>query len=150
MTTTKNLIFIGQRGVGKTSLIQVLCGEELHYHKTQTIQVKAHIIDTPGEFLERRFMNRHLLVSSYDADLVVFVEEACAEQMFFSPGMTAMFPIPSIGVITKIDLQPDYSKAAKRLEYAGVETIFPLSCVTGQGIEALKEYLCEFGYEPVK
>ena len=108
---TKNLIFIGQRGVGKTTLIQVLCGEELHYHKTQTVQVKAHIIDTPGEFLERRSMNRHLLVSSYDADMVVLVEEATAEQMFFPPGFTAMFPLPAIGVITKIDLQPDLERA---------------------------------------
>ena len=144
---TKNLIFIGQRGVGKTTLIQVLCGEELHYHKTQTVQVKAHIIDTPGEFLERRSMNRHLLVSSYDADMVVLVEEATAEQMFFPPGFTAMFPLPAIGVITKIDLQPDYTRAKKRLEYAGAKTIFPISCTTKEGVPALTEYLRAFGYE---
>ena len=142
----KNLIFIGQRGVGKTTLVQVLCGEELHYHKTQTVQVKAHIIDTPGEFLERRSMNRNLLVSSYDADLVVLVEEADAEQMFFPPGFTAMFPIPAIGVITKIDLHPDYERAEKRLEYAGARTIFPISCTTREGIPQLTDYLKEFGY----
>ena len=143
---TKNLIFIGQRGVGKTTLAQVLCGEELHYHKTQTVQVKAHIIDTPGEFLERRSMNRHLLVSSYDADLVVLVEDATAQQMFLPPGFTAMFPLPSIGVITKTDLQPDYHRAEKRLLYAGTKTIFPVSCTTKEGIEALEEYLRDFGY----
>lgn len=144
----KNLIFIGQRGVGKTTLSQVLCGEEIRYRKTQTIQVKSHIIDTPGEFLERKMLNRSLLVSSYDADLVVMVEEATAEQMFFQPGFTAMFPAPSIGVITKIDLQPDTEKARKRLEYAGVKTIFPVSCTTGEGLEALQDYLREFGYAP--
>ena len=83
----KKLIFIGQRGVGKTTLSQVLCGEEIRYQKTQTIQVKSHIIDTPGEFLERKVLNRSLLVSSYDADLVVMVEDATAEQMFFQPGL---------------------------------------------------------------
>ena len=93
-------------------------------------------------------MNRHLLVSSYDADLVVLVEEATAEQMFFPPGFTAMFPLPSIGVITKTDLKPDYTRAWKRLEYAGAKTIFPISCTTKEGVPALREYLQEFGYVP--
>ncbi len=144
----KKLIFIGQRGVGKTTLSQVLCGEEIRYQKTQTIQVKSHIIDTPGEFLERKVLNRSLLVSSYDADLVVMVEDATAEQMFFQPGFTAMFPAPSIGVITKVDLQPDTAKARRRLEYAGARTIFPVSCTTGEGMDALRSYLREFGYSP--
>ncbi len=144
---TKNLIFIGQRGVGKTTLSQVLCGEEIRYQKTQTVQVKAHIIDTPGEFLERRMLNRSLLVSSYDADLVVLVEEANAVQMYFPPAFTSMFPAPAIGVITKTDIEPDITKARKRLEYAGVKTVFPVSCTTGEGIEAFRAFLREFGYD---
>ncbi len=143
---TKNLIFIGQSGVGKTTLSQVLCGEEISYQKTQTVQVKSHIIDTPGEFLERRMLNRSLLVCSYDADLVVLVEEANAVQMFFPPAFTSMFNAPAIGVITKTDIEPDYTKAEKQLEYAGVTTVFPVSCTTGEGMQALRDYLREFGY----
>ena len=143
----KNLIFIGQSGVGKTTLRQVLCHEEPHYQKTQTVQAQAHIIDTPGEFLERRQMNCNLLVSSHDADMLILVEKADAQQMFFSPGFVSMFPLPAIGVVTKIDIQPDDRQARFRLIYAGVNKIFSVSCTTGQGLDELRRYLAEFGYE---
>lgn len=97
--------------------------------------------------MERRQLNRNLQVSSYDADLVVLVEPANALQLFFPPGFTAMFPLPAIGVVTKLDLQPDYKAAAFRLDYAGVRQIFPFSCISGQGLAELRTYLRRFGCE---
>ena len=41
---------MGRSEAGKTSLTQVLKGEELHYHKTQYTNTGADIIDSPGEY----------------------------------------------------------------------------------------------------
>jgi len=139
-------MFVGQSGAGKTSLAQALYGEKLEYAKTQTVQIRSNIIDTPGEFLERRQMNRNLLVSSYDADLVVFVEPADCEQLFFPPGFAAMFAAPAIGVVTKSDLG-EGEAARYRLAYAGAETIFRVSALTGQGLAELAAYLEHYGYQ---
>ena len=50
----KKLILIGRVAAGKTTLTQALRGEEIRYDKTQYIQYVEHIIDTPGEYTERR------------------------------------------------------------------------------------------------
>ena len=138
------IIFIGASGVGKTTLAQALHGEDLSYRKTQTIEILADIIDTPGEFLERKQLTRNLLVSSFDADLVAFVEAADDEQLSFPPGFSAMFAAPVIGIITKCDQPVDQEKAKFGLEYAGAERIFAVSAVTGEGISALAAYLKPF------
>ena len=51
----KRIILIGRSTAGKTTLCQRINNEELHYYKTQTVQViNKNMIDTPGEYLERR------------------------------------------------------------------------------------------------
>lgn len=140
------IILVGPSGAGKTTLAQALYGEALAYRKTQTIEIRSQLIDTPGEFLERRQMNRNLLVSSYDADLVVLAEPADGEQMFFPPGFSAMFAAPVVGVVTKSDAA-DGERAAFRLRYAGAAQIFHVSALTGDGLPALAEYLRAYGYQ---
>ena len=43
----KKLFLMGRSEAGKTSLTQILNGEELHYHKTQYTNTGADIIDSP-------------------------------------------------------------------------------------------------------
>ena len=51
----KRIILIGRSTAGKTTLCQRINNEELRYYKTQTVQViNQNMIDTPGEYLERR------------------------------------------------------------------------------------------------
>ena len=51
----KRIILIGRSTAGKTTLCQRINNEELHYYKTQTVQViNKNMIDTPGEYLERQ------------------------------------------------------------------------------------------------
>jgi ethanolamine utilization protein EutP len=142
----KTVILIGSSGAGKTTLAQTLGGRNLAVRKTQTIDIMPGIIDTPGEYLERKQMIYHLLTSSYDADLVVMCEAADSGVMSFPPGFAALFTIPSIGIVTKIDLTRHIETAEFRLRYAGAEQIFPVSSVTGEGLDALRAYLsCESG-----
>ena len=45
----KRIILIGRSTAGKTTLCQRINNEELHYYKTQTVQViNKNMIDTPG------------------------------------------------------------------------------------------------------
>ena len=50
----KRMMIIGPVAAGKTSLIQSLKGEKLHYRKTQAIEFDDRVIDTPGEYMENR------------------------------------------------------------------------------------------------
>ena len=50
----KKLFLMGRSEAGKTSLTQVLKGEELHYHKTQYTNTGTDIIDSPGEYSETK------------------------------------------------------------------------------------------------
>ena len=65
----KRIILIGRSTAGKTTLCQRINNEELRYYKTQTVQViNQNMIDTPGEYLERRGFRGALVVTSADAD----------------------------------------------------------------------------------
>ncbi len=143
------LMFVGKIAAGKTSLCQRLNHEELTYRKTQTVQVLANdinMIDTPGEYLERRMFRGPLMVTAMNADLILLVQSALDEQTMFPPQFTTMFPKPCIGIVTKIDKAENrkIEIAEKYLEYAGVETSFRVSNVTEEGIPELYRYLEAF------
>lgn len=56
--------FVGGSSSGKTTVCQYLVQEDLHYHKTQTVQiVNENLIDTPGEYLESENFRGALTVS---------------------------------------------------------------------------------------
>ena len=73
----KRIILIGRSTAGKTTLCQRINNEELRYYKTQTVQViNQNMIDTPGEYLERRGFRGALVVTSADADIILMVQDA--------------------------------------------------------------------------
>ena len=143
--TKKNrIILIGRSAAGKTTLLQRINNEELKYYKTQTVHVvNDYAIDTPGEYLERRYFRGALMVTSADADIIVFVQDATEGGTMFPPSYGSMFPKPKIGVITKIDIaeEKDIEDAEKFLRNAGAEEIFRVSSYTGEGIDSLVERL---------
>ena len=143
------LMFVGRIAAGKTSLCQRINGEELVYRKTQTVQLLANdinMIDTPGEYLERRMFRGPLMVSAMNADLIILVQSALDEQTMFPPKFTTMFPKPCIGVVTKIDAADEHKIeiAEKYLEYAGVTKSFKISNVSMEGLPALLDYIADF------
>ena len=66
----KRTLLIGKTGVGKTTLIQRLTGDDLSYRKTQMVEYHLNFIDTPGEYLEHREFYRALIVTAADADYI--------------------------------------------------------------------------------
>lgn len=139
----KQIMLVGEIACGKTTLCQAINGAKIEYKKTQSIEVVNCTIDTPGEYLEHRSLLRGLMITAVDMDIVVFVQSAANCRFLFSPGQVTAFPVPVIGVITKIDIATDEDRqqAREMLQLAGVETIFEVSAKEGTGINELLRFL---------
>ncbi len=140
----KKIMLFGRVGAGKTTLTQALRGEEIKYYKTQYVNYLDKVIDTPGEYTERRETSGALALYSYEADVVGLVLSANEPYSIFSPCLTSMVNRESIGIITGID-KPDANveRVRRWLELAGCKKIFPVSAITGEGIKELVEFLKE-------
>ncbi|CBG88891.1 EutP/PduV family microcompartment system protein [Citrobacter rodentium] len=139
----KRMMLIGPSQCGKTSLTQALCGETLHYQKTQAIVWSAAAIDTPGEYLENRCLYSALLTSACEADVIAQVLNSDAQWPPFSPGFTGPMNRPAIGIVTKADLADPQrlSRVSEWLELAGAQKVFVTSAVNGAGIDKLFAFL---------
>ncbi|MGI6181131.1 MAG: EutP/PduV family microcompartment system protein [Agathobaculum sp.] len=145
--TEKRIMLVGRSTAGKTTLCQRMGKRDLAYHKTQTVQIiNQTMIDTPGEYLERRSFRGALMVTSVEADYVVFVQSATEDGTMFPPSYNSQFAKPVLGVVTKSDIATpaQVEKAEKYLHMAGAKTVFITSSVTGEGVDALMAYL---GYD---
>ena len=149
MERKRRIILIGRSTAGKTTLCQRINHEELQYHKTQTVQiVNQSMIDTPGEYLERRYFRGALMVTAADADTIGVARllhciDATEKGSMFPPAYSSMFAKPCVGVVTKSDLASEHeiSNARQYLKAAGAGEIFVVSSVTGEGVEALVRHL---------
>lgn len=139
----KKIMLAGTVACGKTTLCQRLNGLEQTYKKTQALEVVGTTIDTPGEYLEHRAFLRGLVVTSSEADLVLFLQDATQDRFMYSPGMAGMFPVPVAGVVTKADLATERQlrDAREMLELTGASPIFTISSVTQEGMADLLAFL---------
>lgn len=140
----RRVMFIGRSGVGKTTLCQKIKCEDIRYSKTQTINIRGgRMIDTPGEYLENRKLRSALMVASAEADVIALVLDATESGTMFPQAYSSAFIKPVIGIITKCDLAEEEAieRARGKLLFAGAGLVFQTSCVTGEGIDALAEYL---------
>ncbi len=135
---------MGRSEAGKTSLAQVLRGEELHYIKTQYTNTSDELIDSPGEYSESKQFSVGLACFSFEADVVAIVQAADEPYSLFGASLHTFIQRPLIGVITKTD-SPYANVPMIRLwmENAGCERIFEVNNITGKGAEELMAYLKE-------
>ena len=138
----KKIMLFGRVGAGKTTLTQRLRGEQIKYYKTQYVNYLDDVIDTPGEYTERRETSGALALYAYEADIVGLVLAADEPYSIFSPCLTSMVNREAIGIITGID-KPDANveRVERWLKLAGCKKIFPVSSITGEGIDNLMAYL---------
>lgn len=137
-------MLIGKSAAGKTTLCQYLNHEALQYNKTQMIEfIGGDMIDTPGEYLERRQLYNALIVTSAEADVIVLVHDASDADSMFAPQFSSMFTKPVIGVVTKSDLatEREIDRAKQFLALAGAGRVFVTSSVRGTGFGSLCAYL---------
>ena len=143
----KKIMLVGKSGCGKTTLSQRLMDMPVEYKKTQAIEVVgSDIMDTPGEYMERKEFYKALIVSSVDADVILMLQSCVDEQFTFSPRMGSMFNRPMIGVVTKIDLAESPSQistAEELLQLVGVEKTFQVGFGCEDGVSSLRDFLCK-------
>lgn len=138
----KKIILMGRSECGKTSLTQAMRGERITYHKTQYINHYDVIIDTPGEYAENKILGRALALYSYEADVVGLLVAATESYTLFPPNITCMVNRDVIGIVTKInEPRADRAMAELWLRNAGCKDIFFVDSVTGEGVDAILEYL---------
>ena len=99
----RKLFLMGRSEAGKTTLSQVLKGEEIVYKKTQYTYAGDSVIDTPGEYAESKEVGVGLACFSFEADVVAIVVAADEPFSLFTPNCNAFLNRPLIGIITKID-----------------------------------------------
>jgi len=141
-TKKKKMMLIGESGVGKTTLIQVLSGEGFSSRKTQAVEFCGRFIDTPGEFLENRRFYPALITSSADCDVVAMVQDATRISSLFPPQFSTIFTRKVIGIVTKVDVEGcNVERAERFLANAGVKEIIRSSSKTNVGLDILQELL---------
>ncbi len=138
----KKLILMGRSESGKTTLTQVLRGEEVSYDKTQYIKFENSLIDTPGEYAQTNHLGRALALYSYEADMVGLLIAATEPYSLFPPCVTCMVNREVIGIVTKCEQEganPD--RAENWLRLSGCKKVFRIDSITGYGINELITYL---------
>lgn len=142
----RRVMIIGSVGSGKSSLIRALTNEERQVVKTQSLIYYDGLIDTPGEYTENPLFYRSLMATSQQAKAVLLVQDATSDRCQYPPGFAGGFPIPSIGVVTKIDhLEAQSERAIQLVRLAIPEgEIVLTSSRTGEGIEVLRDIVDKF------
>lgn len=138
----KKLILIGRSEAGKSTLIQKLRKEEIHYHKTQYVNYTESIIDTPGEYIEDRQFGGALALYSCEADVIGLLMSATEPFSLFPPNLVGMATRPVVGIVTKCDHKDAVPERAKGwLELCGCKKIFFTSSYNNQGIDEILSFL---------
>lgn len=138
----KKVMFVGETGAGKSSLISVLSGQPFKSSRALAVEYHGRFINTPGEFLENRWFYRALITASSDCSFLVFVQDATRPSCLFPPLFASAFNRTTIGVISKIDEDNAHLVRAERfLTTAGVRNIVQTSARFGTGLEDLTSLL---------
>lgn len=136
------IMLVGENGAGKSSLISALTDGGYVPRKVVALDYYKGFINSPSEFLERKWARRYLIVSSGECGTILFLQNALRKSCQIPPSFTTMFNRRILGVITMIDRpEANLERAERFLRHAGVTEIFPVSIVTGEGLPELRTAL---------
>ena len=142
MSINKKIILVGRVGCGKTTLTQVLKGEEIKYKKTHYINHFEMVIDTPGEYAETKKYGLALALYSYEADVVGLLISATEAYSLYPPCITPLANREVVGIVTKIDKPGANAEQAEAwLRLTGCERIFHVDSKSGRGVGEIVEFL---------
>lgn len=148
MPVHERVMVIGSSGAGKSTLLSALRLGGERVLKTEMVQFNERSIDTPGEFLDHRYLGL-LLQNAQRAKLVLFVMDPTQDSRF-PPAFDRAMKTRVLGVVTKLDVaSPEQRlKARMALSQAGAEEVMECSASTGEGIEELKDRIGQLVRNP--
>lgn len=85
-------MIIGAIEAGKSSLVKALFNDEQPARKTQALEYRDWVIDTPGEYSENPMFYRTLMATSLEATIVVMVQDATRDRNYFPQVSRKAFP----------------------------------------------------------
>jgi GTPase len=153
---------VGRPNVGKSTLLNRILGTKVSItsDKPQTTRLRIRgvlnrtgaqvvLVDTPGIHKPRTALGEHLNDlaegSISDVDVVILALDATAPLGRGDRFVAAQVPPDSIVVVNKIDVASPAQVLAQLQAAAGLELAeyYPVSAVTGEGVEALVSTLIE-------
>jgi ethanolamine utilization protein EutP len=142
----KKVMMIGPVGSGKSTLTKRLLSDSSPVTKTQALIYKDWIIDTPGEYCENPMFYRSLMATSFEARVLLVIQDATKDQQLLPPNFSQGFPLAPFGVITKIDHPEANIKKAEQLlrQVLPNQDIFQVSSITLEGIEELRSAILKY------
>jgi len=142
----KRIIVVGPKGCGKTTLVNSINAYDGPLRRTQDTIYGKYTIDVPSAFIENAWMYKHLIALSQDAWCALILVDQSRLTEVYSHGFAKALYCPTIGVISKADLNPENRMfCLKQLEMIGAgKPYFEISVPNGIGIDELKRYLVEW------
>ncbi len=138
----KKVLFIGENGSGKEKLIQILSDAPVRLKKMMAVEYYGNFINTPSEFLEKKWCLNSLITASFDAEIILMVISAEQRSCLLPPLFAPLFNKKTIGVITYTEKNEQHFERAKRfLENAGVKNFQLINLETHDELEELKSEL---------
>lgn len=139
----KKVLLIGGVGAGKSTFRQRLTAAPIEYAKTQALELFGQVVDSPGEYWERRRFWQALQMTSCDVDVVALLLDPTTTARI-PAGFASGLSCPVIGVVTKSTLAtPQQVETARvRLAQEGIEQVLVVDSISGDGFEAVREVLC--------
>lgn len=140
-----NVVFVGEVDAGKSALVDKLVNIEVNTGKTQSpIFYPGKVIDTPGEFIDKRSLNGALLTTICNIKSVVLLQPANGRRFAPPNGLLSVYPNKNIiGVISKVDESGADIEHAKKLfrQNRIPEPYFEVSIFDQNSIDKLSHYL---------
>lgn len=136
---------IGPVGSGKSTLLKALEFIEGEVRKTQSIRYTPLAIDTPGEMTQIPYLYNTFILNSARAKAIFFLSNA-KKYTRLPPKISLALKAPAFGVVSQIDgaTHEGIARAEAVLRTAGLQKIFRVSSLTGEGIGELKTFINGF------
>ena len=132
-------MLIGGIQSGKSTLTEKLLESGIAIVKTQALNYRQWIIDTPGEYTENPLYYRAIMATALEASTFLLIQDSTKSQCVFPPGFVGGINKKLIGVLTKADHpKANLEKAEQLLRQAIPKApIVITSSYTGLGIKEL-------------
>ena len=94
----RRILLIGRSESGKTTLKQVLRGENITYKKTQYVSQYDCVIDMPGEYAENLDLAHTIDLYAAESDVVGIVLSATEPYSLYPPNITPLGNRDEVGI----------------------------------------------------